>query len=239
MQRYFGEVIDNTAILSPEDEHHLLKVMRINKGEQIEVVDKSGLLYLCEIISFSPLTIKVDHLQKEDHELRCKLILVMALLKGEKMNLVLQKATEIGASEIILLETSRCISKINKEDKLNKLTRYSKILKEASEQSKRTSIPILNKVISMKDVSLLNGDIKLLAYEKADPSTQPIFDKLENCPNGSTIIVAVGPEGGYSLDEVSMFKQSGFDIISLGKRILRAETASIYILSLVSAILER
>ena len=239
MQRYFGNIIEKQVVLSEEDIRHLTKVMRARQGEKIEVVCDEQ-VFLAQIESLRPLKIMVLDRIKEDNELKNKVILIVSLLKGEKMDLVLQKATELGVFEIVLLETERCVAKIKKDDVAFKLQRYQKILKEASEQSKRRRIPNLYRVVNFKTLKDVKADIKMIAYEEAKGKTKSFFARLNEVENDKQVIaVMVGPEGGFSEEEVKKANELGYTNISLGKRILRAETACLYVMSVISSILEK
>lgn len=234
MQRYFGQLDKGQIILSSDDIFHLTRVMRAKPGTQIEVVVNHKVL-LCKTSNFNPLKIEIVEELKEDNELPNNVILIASLLKGEHMDLVLQKATELGVSEIILLETERTIAKV--KDK-SKLERFNKILKEASEQSKRTSIPVLEKVIKIDDLCKIDADIKLIAYEGEQRSSMSFASKIKDVKKNQRIAIVIGPEGGFSLDEVKKANNLGFVSVGLGKRILRAETASFYVLSVIANELE-
>ena len=162
--------------------------------------------------------------------------MVAALVKGEKMDLVLQKATELGVSEIVLLETERTIAKIKDESKLG---RFRKILKEAAEQSKRTRIPTLNKVLTINKLNEIKADVKLIAYKGEQGSSKSFNDELKALKPGKSVAIMIGPEGGFSEKEVQEANKLGFTSVGLGKRILRAETASFYALSVISNFVER
>lgn len=234
MQRYFGVLSQGKVSLCDDDIFHLTRVMRAKPGTEIEVVVNNKVL-LCKTTCFNPLTIEVIKELDENNELPNKVILIASLVKGEKMDLILQKATELGVSEIVLLETERTIVKI-KDD--SKLERYRKILKEASEQSKRLVIPTLNKVISFNKLSSVDADIKMIAYEEEKGSSIS-FNKILNSikPNQSVAII-IGPEGGFSEKEVKLANELGYASVGLGKRILRAETAVFYTLSVIANYLE-
>ena len=237
MQRYFGRVFKNQVILDEDDVFHLTRVMRCKVGQQIEVVDEAN-VYLADIISAKPLVIVVNKKIRENNELPNEITLVTALIKGDKLDFVLQKATELGVSEIVLLETKRTVVKIKKEDRLNKIARFNKILKEAAEQSKRTRIPALYRVLDVKRLKQVDADIKIIAYEGMEgPSTS--FTKMVNkIKPGKKVSVVIGPEGGFTEGEIEIAEKFGYTKVSLGKRILRAETASIYALSVIANKLE-
>lgn len=234
MQRYFGAVKQGQISLCEDDIFHLTRVMRAKPGTEIEVVS-DGKVLLCKTVSFNPLKIELVRELNENNELPNKVILVASLIKGEHMDLVLQKATELGVSEIVLLETERTIVKIKDESKLN---RFRKILKEASEQSKRLVIPTLEKVISINELKEINADVKLLAFEGEKGTSKSFVEQIKNIKLNGSIAVVIGPEGGFSEKEVLKMNELGYTSVGLGKRILRAETASFYTLSVIGSILE-
>lgn len=238
MQRYFGKIIQNDGILSDDDVFHLTKVMRARVGDSVELVADEK-VYFATITSLKPLRLRVMRQIEENNELKCRVILIVSLLKGEKMDLIIQKATELGASEVVLLQSERSIAKIKKEDKANKLQRFVKIAKEASEQSKRSMIPDIYRLIDMKELEDIDADVKMIAYEGVSGKTTSLFQELAKVKKGNTIAILIGPEGGFSEKEVSTAVNCGFATVSLGKRILRAETACLYSLSVISSYLEK
>ena len=237
MQRYFAEIINNKVMLGDDDVHHLLHVMRARTKDEIEVVD-NGKLYSAIITSINPLTIEVNYQIPSDSELPNKMTLFFALAKGDKIDFVVQKATELGATRIVLIKTERCVVKFDEKDISKKLERFHKIAKEASEQSHRLTIPEVVGVYDLKKIpTALLEDVNLLAYEKKAGSTASFYDEIKT--NQSTSIM-IGPEGGFSEEEVQYLeKEYGFKSVSLGKRILRTETAAVYALSVIGFLLER
>ena len=237
MQRYFGEVFEGRAILSEGDVFHLTKVMRCKIGMEIEIVS-DGHVFLSRVEKVKPLSIKVLKQVIEDHELSSDIILIMAPLKGEKINLVLQKATELGVNEIVLLLTSRTIVRFNHKDIIAKLTRFKAILKEAAEQSQRTHIPTISYVDSISKLNSLTAKHKFVAYEQQSGPTGGFNKLIKQIKKRERVAVVIGPEGGFAGEEVDELKNLGFIPVSLGQRILRAETASIYALSVIANFLE-
>ena len=237
MQRYFAKVDDQYFVhLSSEDEHHLCHVMRMKKGDEIEVVDNQK-LYLCRIDSFNPLSISVIHEIANDVELKEEVTLLFALTKGDKTDLVLQKATELGVKKIALIESERTIVKYEGKDIDKKLARFKKIMKEASEQSHRLMIPELLGIYQLKKLPKeLLSDINYVAYEKDANQIECAFSGLMK---GKSVSILIGPEGGFSEQEINSLTEQGFIRTSLGKRILRAETAAIYALSVIGYLLEK
>lgn len=238
MQRYFAKVMNRQVVLDEGDQYHLLKVMRARVGDEVEIVAE-GRVYLSQVKCLKPLQIETLHVIKENNELKNDVVLIVSLLKGEKLDLVLQKATELGVEEIVLLQSERSIAKIRGLDKDYKLERFSRIVKEAAEQSKRTRIPLVYRVIKMHDLPEVEADICLIAYEGAQGSSASFLKAIKKATPGQRISILIGPEGGFSPEEVNEATEYGYQIVSLGRRILRAETASFYAMSVLASYLER
>jgi 16S rRNA (uracil1498-N3)-methyltransferase len=235
MQRYFVEYIDNNIVFDADDVHHIKNVMRSHIGDKIEVVF-SKKLFIAEIASLNPLSINLVSELSVDCELEKDVTLFFALSKGDKNEFVIQKATELGAKRIVLLETSRCVVHYDQKDIAKKLTRFQKIAKEASEQSHRLIVPEVVGVYNIKNIpSTLLADKNYVAYELEAGKTQKTFSDL----SFNSYSVLIGPEGGLSENEVQLLEKIGFERISLGKRILRCETAATYALSVLSYLLEK
>ena len=237
MQRYFAKKNNNQIILGDDDIHHLLHVMRARIGDEIEVV-ADGTLYSAIIDSLGPLSIHINYQIPSDAEINKEVTLFFALAKGEKIDFVIQKATELGVRKIVLIKTERCVVKMDQCDFQKKLVRYQKIAKEASEQCHRLVIPEIIGVIDINNIpNNLLTDINLLAYERKAGHTKDLFSGNEQF---NSVSVMIGPEGGFSEKEVDLLIQKyHFDTISLGKRILRTETAAVYALSVLSYLLEQ
>lgn len=238
MQRYFARTVGERVILNDDDVFHLTRVMRARRGDNIEVVS-DGMVYLAEVQSLRPLEIILVKRIRENNELSNDVILIASLIKGEKMDLVLQKATELGVSEIVLLQSERSVVKIKKDDKDVKFARFNKILKEAAEQSRRSKIPALYRLIDIANLRTIEADVRLIAYEGMEGNTESFNKVLQNIKSKDKIAIIIGPEGGFSEKEIDIATRLGYKKISLGRRILRAETASFYALSVISNYLER
>lgn len=238
MQRYFARTVGQRVILTDDDVFHLTKVMRARPGEYIEAVS-DGMIYLAIVNSIKPLEITIVKKIKENNELPNDVILICALLKGEKMDLVLQKATELGVAEIVLLKTERTVVKFNSSDKSVKFERFNRILKEAAEQSKRSKIPALYRLIEVGQLRTIEADVRIIAYEGESGTTESFNKVLQTIKPKQKVAIIIGPEGGFSTKEVETATHYGYKKVSLGKRILRAETASFYALSVISNYLER
>ena len=237
MQRYFASLLDKEHIkLESEDEHHLLHVMRMKKDDEIEVVTNDK-LFLCRIENVNPLNIYIVHEINSDVELNEDVTLLFALTKGDRTDLVVQKATELGVKKIALIQSERTVVRYEEKDIAKKCARYQKIMKEASEQSHRLVVPTLLGIYNLKKLPKeVYSDLNYVAYEKDANDVEGSFKGLSK---GKSVTILVGPEGGFSKEEIDMLVNQGFIRTSLGKRILRAETAAIYALSVIGYLLER
>ena len=227
MQRYFGrEKIDNKFILNSDDMYHIKTVMRMNNLDNIEVVYEKE-VFLCEIINDEIIIKEKIETRKDNIK---EIILCIPLLKEQKMDLILQKSTELGVSKIVPIFTERSIIKIEgKEEK--KLARWAKICKEAAEQSMRTTIPVVTEIKRLKDLELMDG-LKVVCSTTG--KNKNIKNFLTTHQNYDKIIIVVGPEGGLSESEENILSCIGFNRISLGSRIMRVETVPMFILSILN-----
>lgn len=236
MQRYFAkEIKENQIILQDSDIYHIQKVMRMEIGEKIEAI-YDCVNYLCEIDSLHPFCLRIIEKTHENNELNKEIILAPALIKEQKQDFLLQKLTELGVSKIIPLSLERCVVKIEKQKQNKKLERWNLILKESSEQSHRTTIPVLMPISKITDLEKLNFDSKrtlklVLSVNEKTKTLKNTLQKIDDCDR---IIIVVGPEGGITPKEEVYLNQLGYESVTLGPRILRAETASIYITSIVN-----
>ncbi|HHT66659.1 MAG TPA: 16S rRNA (uracil(1498)-N(3))-methyltransferase [Erysipelotrichaceae bacterium] len=237
MQRYFAKVNEQKYIqLSADDKHHIVNVMRMKKGDEIEVVDNQK-LFLCRLENISPLIVHVVRELKSDVEIKEDITLLFALTKGDKIDLVMQKATELGVKRIALIESERTIVRYEDKKEEKKLERFKKIMKEASEQSHRLLVPELLGVFPIKNLPpAVFSDLNYVAYEKDAQNVNLMFEGIKK---GKSISILIGPEGGFSENEIDYLTERGFIRTSLGKRILRAETAAIYALSVIGYLLEK
>ena len=237
MQRYFAKLINKEIVLDDGDVHHLLNVMRAKVGTNIEVV-LNNKAYVCEVKNINPLRIDTIKMVESDPELNKNITLFFALAKGEKIDFVIQKATELGVSKIVLFTFQRCVVDFSNKDINKKLERYYKIAKEASEQSHRTKVPEILGVYKLKDLDAsLLCELNYVAYEKMSESSD-FIDEMK-VKKSSSISLFIGPEGGFEESEIELLENKGVLPISLGKRILRTETAAVNILSVISYLIEK
>lgn len=235
MQHYFGSICeDGKLVLEENDLHHLLNVKRANVGEEIEITDKNT-TYRCKITSIRPL--KVDILETTNsREIENNLSLAFCLLKGDHNELIVLKGSELGVARFYPVISSRVIVK-PKDKNDNKFQRLRKIAKEGAEQCRRNSIPEVEEYIPFDELIKLDYKHKIIPYEEESGKSNTLLNSLEAHKNEPTLIL-IGPEGGFSKEEVEKAINAGFEPVSLGKRILRAETAALYCCSLFSAINE-
>lgn len=230
MQRYF--VKDKKAeefILYDQDKHHIKKVMRNKIGDNIEIVYNKK-VYLCQIINIEPLKLKILNEYVEDRTGKINLTIAISLVQEQKFDLILQKLTELGVSKIIPVTTDRSIVRLFEEKLLKRYLRWQTILKEASEQSHRIDIPQIEKVMSLKELANVESELKLIC--SLSDNTRPLEEYL--LKDLSNILFVIGPEGGLSQKEEEYLINNNFLPTTLGKRVLRVETAAIYVSSIIN-----
>lgn len=232
MQRYFvSNKEDNIFTLNNDDSHHVINVMRMKTDDRIEVVFDSN-LFIAAIISLDiPVRCKiVEEISNEALSIP-NVIIAQALVKEQKMDYILQKSCELGVYEIIPTITSRSIIKIDKNDD-KKVIRWNKIMKEASEQSKRVDIPKVANITSLKDLITIDAKYKFLC--SVNENSKSIKSVLSNANISDTILFVIGPEGGFDKSEEEYLIDNGFVSITFGKNVLRTETSSSFILSVIN-----
>src|SRR5699024_7881273 len=243
MQRYFidqnADVNQRFFITDKGDIHHISNVMRHQSGDKKIITFKNQQVYKCEIINISSNTIELILVEKIDidTELPQNITICSGLIKADKYEWMLQKSTELGANHFIAVGMKRSVVKLNDSKVDKKLERWQKIIKEAAEQSYRLAIPTITYKSSLKTVydHIEKYDYVLLAYEDAAKTGEIRHFKsvLNDMEHSAKVLVVFGPEGGFSEEEVSLFDGHAYQI-GLGPRILRAETAPLYVLSAVS-----
>ena len=246
MQRFFVEPhqIDEAAhqihILG-SDVNHISNVLRMKQGEELWISDGGKKEYRCTIEDFSSdeVLLHIIYAQEPDYELPSRIYLFQGLPKADKMDLIIQKAVELGAYEIIPVETKRCVVKLDGKKAAKKVERWQQIAESAAKQSKRMLIPNVHQVLSFKEALKYaeSMDIRLIPYElaKGMQETKEILAAIEQ---GQSIGIFIGPEGGFEEKEVEAAISEGAKPITLGKRILRTETAGLAILSVLMFQLE-
>lgn len=224
MQQYFIDKklnVNDLVDIREDIIYHLTKVLR-DTNKTFRLVDSDNHVFLCSLVDSKAL---VNKKLDENNELNVYITAIVSLIKSDKFELILQKLTELGVNRIVPYNAKRSIVKETKKDK--KIERYRKIITEAAEQSHRNVIPEITNAISYKDLKNYMSDLNLLAYEKEKES-------FSGSLKANSVSFIIGPEGGFDLEELESIKSLGFKSISLGKRILRAETAAIYLSSIIA-----
>ena len=243
MQQYFLNEelnVNSTYELSKDDSNHIVRIMRKKINDKVYVVFNNEIKYICNIIDNNVDKVLITPYEQVDgsNELPIKITVAIPPLKNDKIEYLIQKITELGVSNIVLFNSERNIAKIKKDKVESKLNRWNKIIKEAAEQSKRNIIPDITYVDSLRDLIKFseNYDYKVVAYEKESVNEDNINLKklLTSDLNNKDVIAVFGSEGGLSEQEIDSLIDGKFDVIGLGKRILRAETAPLYFVSCVA-----
>lgn len=224
-----------------EDVNHIKNVLRMKNGEKFVLCDGAGKDYLCELSGSKERNLVATILKekKSDTELSVRLVLYQGLPKKDKMELIIQKAVELGAAEIVPVVTKRTIVKTEGGKEEKKLTRWQAIAESAAKQSGRGVIPTVSKVHTWKEAlaSMADLDYNVILYENAE-GMKPTVECLKVAGQKRSIGIFVGPEGGFTEDEVAQCKDRGAECLSLGKRILRTETAGLAMLSMLMLSIE-
>lgn len=231
MQRYFAKDYNDKLILRDSDIHHIKNVMRMKVDDKIEVVFDNK-LYICNIDMLDPFSLTICDTILEENRLNLDVTVAIGLVKEQKFDLILQKLTELGVNTIIPLNMERSIVKLDNKKFEKKRVRWESICKEASEQSKRTDIPVITDIMSLKELVKLEYDIRLVASTKEKNKMLDYY--LQNVNKCAKIIVVVGPEGGISDREELFLNDNNFNSVSFGNLIFRVETAAIYVASILN-----
>ncbi len=246
MQRYFAKfsVEENHFIITGEDCRHIERVMRMKEKDEIICVSEDQRTALCSIAQISTDEVIADVIQwiEDTVELPIEVTIVSGLPKGDKLEWIIQKGTELGAARFIPFTAVRSVVKWDEKKADKKVSRWCKIAKEAAEQSHRSKVPeVWNPVDIQSLIQLGEGyDVKLVAYEEQARLGEGtvLASNLKKLEKGGSLLVVFGPEGGLTEQEVVKLLESGFVPCGLGPRILRTETAPLYLLSAVSYQLE-
>jgi len=256
MYRFFcepGQICDGRVQITGEDVRHIRNVLRMKPGETILVSCGEEWEYTCRIASLSDdeVTAAITDAQKPGKELPSRIILFQCLPKGDKMETVIQKAVELGAAEIVPVSSRRCVAKLDPRKAETRLKRWNAIAESAAKQAKRMVIPGVHAVLTFAEAlryaQTAAGDpsdaqekqqpVLLIPYEHAADmsATRTLFSSIRP---GQPVCVLIGPEGGFEEQEVQEAVQAGFCPVTLGRRILRTETAGMTALSILMYLLE-
>ena len=244
MQQFFAEpswIRENKIFMQGSDVNHIRNVLRMKSGEDVRVNDGRGKTYLCCISSYEEQTAVLDILKEldSDTELPSRIILFQGLPKGDKMEWIVQKAVELGAYSIVPFAAKRSVVKLDEKKAAKKRARWQLIAKGAAEQSGRGIIPEVSTVRTFAEALGMAGDLDvvLIPYE-LEEGMKETARVLENIECGQSVGIFIGPEGGFEEEEVERAKAAGAHAVTLGKRILRTETAGLTALSILMYHLE-
>lgn len=239
-KRFFYEdmlAVGSCINMVGEEFHHLSNVMRAKTGDKVCLFNGNGNFYLGKITEITKKYANIDVLEEKvsESEPKIKLTVFQALAKGDKLSLVMQKITELGATKLALFESKFCDVKANtgKQEKL------SLVSAQAAKQCGRASLVETEGVLKIKQIAekIKEYDDFFVAYENSDGHT--LVDSVLSLKNAKNIAVMIGAEGGFAEDEIELLKANGADVVSLGKRILRTETAAIACTALIMQLLEK
>lgn len=241
MPRFFVEadqISEGIVKIFGDDAKHIAYSLRMAKGEKITVCDKEAKEYECLLVAFEEDYVTAEILEGKStpSEAPLKISLYQGLPKGDKLETVIQKAVECGVSDITPFESERCVAKSKADAEERKTERRNRIAVEAAKQCGRGRIPTVNVTVGFDEAirQAAQSDMALICYE--DEKVTTIKQFLENAKKKriSSVSIIIGSEGGFSREEVERAKGYGIYPVSLGKRILRTETAPIFVLSCFS-----
>ena len=232
MQRYFTkEKLGDYLILEESDIHHIKNVMRNKVGNKIECIyDKE--LYICEIEDLTSPKVKIIEKKEEKVSNMPEVCIAVALVKEQKMDLILQKLTELGISKIIPVSMERSNVKLDEKKFEKKKERWEKICKEAAEQSKRNDIPEITNIHTVKELANIEYKNKFICSTRNPKNL--VNNYLQDQEACATMIFVIGPEGGISPKEEDLLIEFGYTPVTFGPQIMRVETAAIYIASVIN-----
>lgn len=245
MYQFFVEpsqIMGKRIVIQGSDVNHIKNVLRMRVGEEIAVSNGvDGREYRCGIEEFTAdeVICSLRFIKEDGVELPSKIYLFQGLPKADKMELIIQKAVELGAYEIIPVAAKRCVVKLDEKKAAGKRSRWQSIAEAAAKQSKRGIIPQIREVMNMKQAIALaqQMDVRLIPYELAEDMghTRELIGAVRP---GQSVAIFIGPEGGFEEAEIQEALQAGIEPITLGRRILRTETAGMTVLAWLGYLLE-
>ena len=221
--------INDTCDFDRAQSHHIADVLRMKNGDEVRIVDSSNRVFK-GVLNFESGKVRATLTQEIKTEEQASVTCVAALIKKEKWELMIQKACELGATRIVPLVTKRTIIRLEEKEIKKKLERWNKIALEACQQSNRSTVCTVERPVTIKDIDQYRQEVNLVAYENENDS------RLRDYLSSDAITFVVGPEGGLRQDEVDLLNEKGFVSVSLGSRILRAETAVMFVLSVIEGL---
>lgn len=244
MYQFFVEdaqISNGIVTIENEDVNHIKNVLRLKCGEKVRISSNSGENYFGEIDTLADRMVLVRILEEHaaNTELPNKIYLFQGLPKSDKLEFIIQKAVELGACEIIPVAMKNCVVKLDEKKASAKQTRWQEIAKSAAKQSKRSVIPAVRRPLSYGEAleAAAALDVRLVPYEN-ERGMAATKEAVEAVRPGQSIGIFIGPEGGFAEDEIALAKERGMQLVSLGRRILRTETAGLAMLSILMYYIE-
>ncbi len=232
MPRFFKEYFKDSPVIEGDDARHISRSLRMRIGESLTVCDTMGTDYICEIAAIEEGLVRLNILEENENrtEPSVRVTLFQCNPKGDKLDTVVQKAVELGVAEIVPVISEHCVSRPDSKAADKKRERMARIADEAAKQSGRGTLPSIGEFISFKTCCerLQNFDKSILFYELGGKPIAEIVNK-----DTESIAVVIGPEGGFSKDEVDLALTNGAEVATLGPRILRTETAPLAALTAI------
>ncbi len=239
MHRFFiqhSQIQGSRLYVEGPDVNHIKNVLRMKRGDQVMVSDGEGMQYLCALESFTDglVWFEIVDTWKENRELSSKLYLFQGLPKSDKMELIIQKATELGVYEVVPVVTGRTVVRLDEKKAQKKTARWNAIAESAAKQSGRSRIPRVREAMTFSEALASAGelDVLLIPYEKAE-GMEATRQVIEGIRSGQSVGIFIGPEGGFEEAEVEQAVALGAAPVTLGRRILRTETAGFVMLSML------
>ena len=221
--------VGSETVFDVPQSHHIADVLRMKSGDTVRLADGEGNVFLASL-RFEGNVVKADIDEKCDSLPEGKITVAAAMIKKEKRELMIQKACELGASVIVPLVTSRTIIHLDDKEINKKLERWNKIALQACQQCNRASLCVVERPIPLSQIEKYRSEVNLVAYENEEKT------KLRETLSSDEITFVIGPEGGFTADEIDSLNEKGFTSVSLGSRILRAETAVMFVLSVIEGL---
>lgn len=231
-----AQVHEHEIVIEGSDVNHIRNVLRMKIDERIRISNMSGKAYFCHItlITEDMVVAEIDSEDNNGTELGNRITLFQGLPKGDKMELIIQKAVELGVYKIVPVSMKNCVVKLDEKKAVKKVERWQAIAESAAKQSKRTIIPLIDKPVPYKLALEKAGklDVTLVPYEneRGMDATRQIMGQIKK---GQSVGIVIGPEGGFAPEEIKLADDNDMHRISLGRRILRTETAGLATLAML------
>lgn len=239
MSRFYvpkENITGERIIIEGEEAHHIIDVMRLGEGDDVVVFDGEGTEYAGKIVqvasnrkSLQVLTIET---RDSSSDLSVKITIAQSIPKKEKMDYIMQKATELGVHSIIPIITDRTIVRPRDKSSSKKVSRWSKITLEAAKQCGRSDVPLIDEIIKFSALKDIFDNYELVLFACLSDDTVSLKEAIPKSPP-ENILIVIGPEGGFSPKEISSARSKGVKMVSFGKRVLKSDTAGLFALSVL------